>query len=1181
MGAARLNVQTAARPALPRIDVTGRIKSLIARSTARPAESMFRIWDRLSVIHGPYSSEDINYGARPNDHKGVMPVYSYNEVDSLEIGPRHIYPTEITGLTIFSGGRIDLSDPQEERHFASRVMLEATKAAVVMRLLDANKFGTYFSYKDIDRLDGTDGYFSWFAILKAMDEQESFLYDRTNLAFGAMRAFSGGFVTIAQNKENGQHDRDTVIKTILSKFPFLRGEFNMATSVFHTLYAAPNQSPIVTGVRASVVNALKYLMAAEPTMAGVPFDMLDEMTQSHATILIEETGHFLANLRRKFPSMTNWFLISPLGQTDALPHPMAGEGQLLRGMVCIPNRTYVVQNQGSYPTGRFDATDIVVPVIKEKSQNYAALMPEIDRMTIMQGNPNAQEIDRSIKDKVSGKEYLSIDYEYATGPVASNPNRRYPIGIKHCTYFSGDEDSVSPENIGEFADCAVFKAIQLKVLGRLLEANKRGDYFSESDLKAILRSDAYIPWMSFLALLRDMSDHKFDSNMVAGLPLAIFLIGNNNFGSEAAEDSNARQISGILNKVPGLAEEFDAYGALFNKVCVDKNTGDPADIERKQNISYATVRCIEQNEEMQSEHWDEWNPSLKNDCHLLYAEAKEFLAALKGAFQSREGWLMGSEATQYPLILPEVRAKAPEAQKEETVPVPAALNGDDILRVLKDGFEQSRDPFLMVLACEALESLSAFGGREKYWILPEISALDVAVPERTEVSADAATSILAQRLAAAEAEKVRKERERLSAIQYAARCGLGSNADIFRLVAGRLEDDGIMEVARANISSGDALTSSLAARIMLRTPYIRTLYEMPENDPPSVFEVIRQTLSDHLNIIFGSLSAGLTKGKRPIGLAKALVDFIGQVLDGDNMAVAFYFENNDYSKEPALIEEKYDQGLIDKLPVAPIVTSLALELREINGQIKPSAVEALLAAEKLLLIDKETGYFSSRRANVDFLSESFELARRSLEGHVRSGSGGDAIIAASALARLKDRNKELDRAIFGLLFEGKLNGEYAGYRVGGLSALAADDSTGIYEELSAFTTNPDDFDRAVLSSYVITAGIGSLKYVFDVNFVPLSEMVRVFSEAGVPNPEKMAKHVVSNRPYVGISGFSKKKVNGIGQNKEAIANVLSIQDTSVLVKELIFKALCSRDPVLTAMAINASNYLRIHTPAAN
>lgn len=1150
MGVARLNVQPSARPALPRLDVTGRIKSLIAGSTARPAESMFRIWDRLSVIHGPYSSEDINYGARPNDHNGIMPVYSYNEVDSLDIGPRHIYPTDITGLTIFSGGGMDLSDPQEERHFASRVMLEATKAAVIMHLIEANKFGTYFSYEDIDRLDGTDGYFSWLAILKAMDEQESFCYDRTNLAFGAMRAFSGGFVTIAQNKENGQHDRDTVIKTILSKFPFLRGEFNIAASVFYKLYVEPNESEIVKGVRTSVVKALKYLIAAEPTMAGVPFDMLDEMTQAHATILIEETGHFLANLRRKFPSMTNWFLVSPLGQTDALPHPMAGEGQLLRGMVCVPNRTYTVQNQVNFPSGRFDATEIVVPVIKDKSQNYAALMPEIGRMTIMQGNPTAQEIDRSIKDRVSGKEYLSIDYEYATDPVASNPNRRYPIGISHCTYFSGDEDSVSPENIGEFADCAVFKAIQLKVLGRLLEANKRGDYFSENDLRVILRSDAYIPWMSFLALLRDMDCHKFDSNMVAGISLAIFLIGNNNFGSGSVGDSSAKQISGMLHKVPGLGEEYDAYRALFKEVCVDNRPDDPADAERKHNIAYAVLRCIEQNDEICDKPWDEWNPSLKNDCHLLYAGAKEFLAALKEAFRSREEWLMGSDATQYPLILPEVRVKAPEAPKEETVPAPAALNGDDLLKVLKEGFEQSRDPFLMLLACEALESLSAFGGREKYWILPEIAGLEVAAAEEGE-----------------------------SSIKYAARCGLGSNTDLFRLVAGRLEDESIMEAARANISSGDVLTSSLAARIMLRTSYIRALYEMPENDPASVFEVIRQTLSDHLNIIFGSLSAGLTKGKRPIGLAKALVDFIGQVLDGGNMAVAFYVEKD--GEDPELVEEKYDQGLIDKLPVAPIVTSLALELREINGQVKPSAVEALLTAEKLLLMDKETGYFSSRRANVDFLSESFEMARRALEERVRSDSGGDAVIAASALARLNGRNKELDRAIFKMLFEGQLIGEYTGYRVSGLSALAADDSTGIYEELSAFTTNPDDLERAVLSSYVITSGIGSLKYVFDVNLVPLSEMVRVFSEAGVPNPEKMAKHVIANRPYVGISGFSKKKVNGIGQNKEAIAKVLSIQDTSVVVKELMFKALCSGDPVLTAMAISASNYLRGHAPAAN
>jgi len=1174
MGAARLNVQTAVRPAMPRLDVTERIKSLIAGSTARPAGSMFRIWDRLSVIHGPYSSEDINYGARPEAHSGVMPVYSYNEVDSLDIGPRHIYPTDITGLTVFSGGRMDLSDPQEERHFASRVMYEATKAAVVMHLLDANKFGTYFSYEDIDRLDGTGGYFSWFAVLKAMDEQESFLYDRTNLALGAMRAFSGGFVTIAQNKENGQHDRDTVIKTILSKFPFLRGEFKMAASVFYTLYAAPNQSAAVTGVRTSVVNALKHLMTAEPTMAGVPFDRLNDMTQSQATILIEETGHFLANLRRRFPSMTNWFLVSPLGQTDALPHPMYGEAPLLRSMVRIPDRTYMAQNQSDSPEGRFDATDIVVPIIKEKAWSYPALMPEIGKMTIMQGKPNAQEIDTAIKDKVSGKEYLLIDYEYSPEQAHLNSNKRYPTGISHCTYFSGDEDSLAPESVGGFADLAVFKAIQLKVLGRLLEANKQGNYFSENDLRTILRSDAYITWMTFLALLRDVNCYKFDSNMIAGISMAIFLIGNNNFGSGPAGDSNIRQIRGILQKVPGLAEEYNAYGTLFKEVCVDNHTSDPDDTERKHNIAYAVLRCLEQNDEICGKQWDEWNPSLKSDCQMLYSGAMEFVAALKEAFQSREEWLMGSASMQYPSILPEAAVKAPELTKAEAVEAGPVLNGDDILRVLKEGFEQSRDPFLMVLACEALESLSAFGGREKYWILPEISALEAAVPEKTEVSAGTATSILAQRLAESQAEKARKERERLSAIQYAARCGLGSNTDLFRLVAGRLEDESIMEAARANISSGDVLTSSLAARTMLRTSYIRALYEMPENDPSSVFEVIRKTLSNNLKTVSDALSAGLTKGKRPVGLAKALVDFIGQVLSGDNMAVAFYTEND--GEDPKLIEEKYDQGLIDELPVAPIVTSLALELREINGQIKPSAVEALLTAEKLLLMDKKTGYFSSRRANVDFLSESFEMARRALEGRVRSDSGGDSIIAASALARLKDRNKELDQAIFKLLFEGQLIGEYTGYRVSGLSALADDSKIAIYEKLFQFIGDASNLERAVLSAYVLTGGIRSLMNIpwFDINSASAQDVIYFLSAEHIPNAEKMAKHIIANRPYDGLAGFAKRKVNGLGQNKDAIADVFYRYNLEGAVREVLFKALCSGDPVLTAMAINASSYFR-------
>ncbi len=1167
---------SAARPAVagaicPRTDITVRIKTLISGHTVRPASSMFPLWNRMSVIHGSPTDGDYDLNAGGDGTNRVSSIMRFDVApDSCEKGPRFIYPRDITALDVYTGGNADICDAQGERHLASRVMYEAVKAQVVMRLLEANRFGDHFSFDDIRKLHDTDGYFSWFATLKALDESDSFLYDRTNLALGALRVLGGGFVTVAQTDGNGK-DRDTVIKKILSKFPLLRDEFRGACSVFYTLYAAPGQSKAVTNIRPLVVRAVDYLVANEPRISGVPFECLDEMTRAQSDIAIEETGNFLRAVRRAFPDTGNWFITNPLGEAEPLPHPMAGKDVFLIGGRSIPCRRYEPQDQEPYPVGRADATGALISVIDQK-KGCAAVMPDAGTITMIQGSPNSQELGSAIKDRVSGKEYLMIDYDYGTQTPACSPNKRYPAGIKHVTYFSGDEDSLSPENIGSSADLVVLKAVYLKVLGRLIEANRRGDFFSESDLREMLKSDAYIPWMTFMTLMKDIDHYGFESNVIAGLALSVFLVGNNNFGRNSANKAAVDHIVSVLRKVPGLAEEYKAYRDFFDARYINTETKDKEANERKQDVAYAVLRCIEQNDELSGEFWEEWNPSLQRDCNMLYREAIEFINALRSAFGSHTDWLINAPAAQYPAILPEVAAKAVEAPKEAAAETGPVLNGDKILKVLTDGYNQSDDPFLAQLSCEALEALSTFGGRGKYWLLPEIAKLGVTPPQEASRFDEGHASALAQQLARIEAEKAIREREKLSTIKYAARHALDAQTDLARLIARRVEDRTLMEVAERNISSTDVLMSSRAAQVMLSTAHIRQgwldLLENDNNlaidllannftadqldgDSITTLEIIRAIIVNNLRTISATLVAGLTKGQRPVGLAGALVDFIGNVID--------------------------DPGLIDNISMAPIATALAFELREINGQVKPSSVEALLTAEKLLAIDERTGCFSSKRANVEYLSEIFEGAKKALEERVRSGSGENMLAVASALSRLRTHDRELDPALLKILVESPhTTVEDLSYTVSGFRALAQDRTTGAQELLNSYMKASDNPNWVFFSAYMLSAGMESLMHLpgFDINTASAQEITAMLADAGIPTPERMTKLILSNRPYEGASGFRNKKVNGLGQSKEKIAAVFDGANAAAAVKDIMFRALCSENPELIAMAVSALTYLR-------
>lgn len=256
---------------------------------------------------------------------------------------------------------------------------------------------------------------------------------------------------------------------------------------------------------------------------------------------------------------------------------------------------------------------------------------------------------------------------------------------------------------------------------------------------------------------------------------------------------------------------------------------------------------------------------------------------------------------------------------------------------------------------------------------------------------------------------------------------------------------------------------------------------------------------------------------------------------------------------------------------------MALELREINGQVKPSAAEALLTAEKLLTIDKRTGCFSSRRANVQYLSESFERAKKALEERVRTGSGGNMLAVASALSRLRAHDRELDPALLKILVESPHNTvEDLSCTVSGFRALAQDNTTGARELLDSYMRASDNPNWVFFAAYMLSAGMGSLMHLpsFDVNTASAQEVTAMLADAGIPTPERMTKLILSNRPYEGAAGFRNKKVNGLGQSKEKIAAVFDGANAAAAVRNIMFQALCSDNPELIAMAVSALTYLR-------
>jgi len=124
--------------------------------------------------------------------------------------------------------------------------------------------------------------------------------------------------------------------------------------------------------------------------------------------------------------------------------------------------------------------------------------------------------------------------------------------------------------------------------------------------------------------------------------------------------------------------------------------------------------------------------------------------------------------------------------------------------------------------------------------------------------------------------------------------------------------------------------------------------------------------------------------------------------------------------------------------------------------------------------------------------------------------------------------------------------------------------------------SPDNPNWVFFSAYMLSAGMRSLVHLpgFDINTASAQEITSMLADAGIPTPERMTKLILSNRPYEGTAGFRNKKVNGLGQSKEKIAAIFDGANAAASVKDIMFRALCSENPELIAMAVTASNYLR-------
>ena len=1102
------------------------------------------LWSNVRIIHGRPLKADISPGAPWNPSKGFSSMLTFDvpEGDITNDNHRSVYPKAVTAMTAYSGGVRNIDDPVLERMLASQVLLEATKTGVMARLLEANRFGQYFSYADLNELCDTDGYFSWFAILKAMDESGSFLYNRTDLALGAMRALSGGIMTVSQLVEGGK-DRDTMIKKVLSKFPIFGEEFRAVCSVFYNKYVAQGTTPH------KLLSAVEYLISndykmVDPKGRVLEFKNLDARTKEHADYAIEETNAFLEAVKKAFPERNDWFLTSILGETAPLTQPMNNRTIWIDRPSYIPERAYRSTVEIPHSSEKTDATGMMINIICEKVPGHETLMPEIGRMKIFQGFPEKREMADAIKDPVSNKEYLVVRFEQRPGVEHKSQSKRFPVGIESAAYFSGDDYSLKPENVGGFADLAVFKAVQLKVLSRLLEANKRGDLFSESDIKEIMRNDEYIPWMVFMTLLKDIDSCRFDSNIAGSIALCFFYVGNNLDMSPDAAGEAGKAVS-MLSRVPGLAEEFNAYRRFFSARYSDAaqsrystyyadryfDATPPAGITNGKMMRYcslAALRCFDERDVMTGLDWQDWPAPIRDDMDLLYGEALQIIAEMKAKFAGHDGWLINAPSMQYPAILPLVAVKspevveAPEAEQEQGL----VLSGATILDVLKTGFERNRDSYLNILSAEALRCLRLFGGRPRYWFIPDIAGLNADdVPIKQGAKECLETEVLWQRLIT--------------------------------------DDKWLMEDAAGAINGGD-LIAYMAANVLLNPNRVEAEYDFVEIDPedepaeidPAVVrDGIEQVITGNLQKISNAISSGNVSGKRPIGLSHALVDFASRTL-GDR-------------------ELKYGKEVLDSVSFAPVASALMIELRQSSVQMTHSIGRALMAAEKMLTLDGKTGYFSAKRVNIELLADSIMNAKKTLAVHAKTKTGSDAVLAASALARLNNRDKSLDSVLFDVLFNAD-DYHILGYRIEGLSALAADRSSGIYEKLLSSVVDRGDLEKAVLSAYVLTEGIDtSLRLSgFDINTATEQEICAVLSKGGIPSADKMAKHIVKNRPYEGFAGFRAKKVNGLGQNKDRIADILERANVAPIVEDILQRALCSEDPALTAMAIAASNLIK-------
>ncbi|MFA5103836.1 MAG: hypothetical protein WC527_01485 [Candidatus Margulisiibacteriota bacterium] len=1228
----------ATRPMGP-VDITGSVKTAIAAKALRPPEQMFRCWEGATFWAGVPGSDQTDLGWDESAKTNTSLILMFDAKGADDDNKGMFFPKAIEEVKVFSGRNNTLDDAEAMDGFSSKAMYELVQANVVHRLLQANRFGDHFSANDINGLFSVGGYFSWLSILAVLKESDSFGYDMTNLIFGSVEAFGGGLRTFTA----ADHSKRDKILGILGKFPFFEEEFNAYGALFLKAFILATDSKATQTMRAMTRHATEQLGKHRKDLLSTPFDCLGVVAKEELDAellanekaralfvdadaeilelreevkeediktlditpkqkaclnrilitrdmkgwgtLVKESACFFANtIPQAFSCQSSWFLARPLGMDGPIPHAIehmfadTGVVSVGRKVAADPSEALVVGDNRP-AEGRADITDLVMPVVKQILKCADTFAHEMAQMTIIQGSPDNAESKNAIKDCLHGSNITLTEFTYSSPPDV-DPRRNFPTGIEHVTFFSGqDNTAVGETGVRDFSFYVMVKMIQIRLLKRLLHANKHQNCFSQQDINTILRRDCYFYWLSYLYILNTIGNYVVDEHVHSGLALATFLVGNDRFDKRAATAAEADQVGGILGKCPVLADEFKQLSKIFFEHCIDPPKGKDGNEKRMESLGFAVMYCLDKflaardNPDSPDDcngHWNDWSQTLRAQFEVLMRNAHDFVRKAKTRVNIGQDWLLSVRNID---ALPEISLPAAAAVQSVAGAVGAntaisqpVLNGDEILRVLLSGYNQSDNQALFDLSFEALNALGDFGGSPKLWVLPEIAALRVTPPEEIPSATSSATTLLGEKLAAAAAEKEKQETGDLSKIKYAARAGLLSS---------RLEGDSFADEVESGAKSRDDQEAFRCAKTMLSPKYYKRVCQLPKNDPETTFEIIRAIFAGNLRTISAALSAALTRGQRPIGLVDALLDFAGDVFDGKTMAVSHYKAAG--AEQDVPIERKYDVAILDGISPATLATALSLELREVNGKVKPSAVRALLAAEKLLDLESRTGYFTSKHANIGNVSENFGRARQILTGHVEARSGNDVVAAASALARLKERDKTLDDVLFDILFNGERKPEELGYRIEGLKALVADRSSGAYEKMLPFIGSARDLEKAVLSAYVLTsAGTGSLITfsAFDINQISQLEITEMLAEARIPTPEKMAKFIIANRPYDGIPGFRKKRVNGLGQSKEAITKIFERTDVLTGVREVIFKALCSGDPVLTAMAVTAATNLR-------